>query len=743
MLTTQWLEAIFELAGAGRAHVEAIATALDAAARLLADGRSTEAEARYRAILASKPGEAAAWHGLAKTLLARHDLLDARSAIDHALDLEPLAAEHHFLLGTILLEQDGPAAPAELHPRPGASILEEVRLGNSCMVAHDIPGARDAYTRALAQDPSNVLTLKNLDVAHTLLGRRPEALTYRGLARYREGRYSEAVEDLEESLAGAQSSQPYETALALGGSFKQLRRLPEAAHGFRQALALRQTDSLNRQLVDVLARDGLLDDAAAVSVAASERFPQDLYLKHFPSIALPAIYDSTDELEEHRLRVIAGLDDLCEATPLNSMADTKAALRFVEQWTNFYLPYQGHDVRTTQVKYGQFMRRVMVANYPQWAELDSHGSRRRSGRIRIGYASAYFRFHAVARLMLGWLTARTQSEFEVFCYHFGESADAVSGQFRFHSDHYCHVPGDFDALCTRIRDDRLDVLVLPDVGMDPVSAMLAALRLAPNQCVSWGHPVTSGSPTIDFFISGDLIEPTDGAQHYSEQLIRLPNIGTAYVPSAAPSRVTTRGDLGIPKGRVAYLCCQSLYKYLPQHDHLFAEIACGVPDAAFILAGGGLAPNVIRRFRDRLAPAFQRYGLDCDDYCFFVPELDHLGFLALYRIADVYLDSLGWSGGNTTLDAVALGLPVVTLPGAFMRGRYSYGVLTMMGMPHTIATSESDYVSIAQRLGRDPQWRREISQMTLAHHPRLFNDVTCVRGLETFYQQAVAGSVRG
>ena len=70
--------------------------------------------------------------------------------------------------------------------------------------------------------------------------------------------------------------------------------------------------------------------------------------------------------------------------------------------------------------------------------------------------------------------------------------------------------------------------------MDPLMTQLAALRLAPIQCVTWGHPVTSGLPTVDYFLSSELMEPKDGQDHYSERLIRLPGIGVCYAKPVIP-----------------------------------------------------------------------------------------------------------------------------------------------------------------------------------------------------------------
>jgi predicted O-linked N-acetylglucosamine transferase (SPINDLY family) len=111
-------------------------------------------------------------------------------------------------------------------------------------------------------------------------------------------------------------------------------------------------------------------------------------------------------------------------------------------------------------------------------------------------------------------------------------------------------------------------------------------------------------------------------------------------------------------------------------------------------------------------------------------------------LSDVYLDTFTWSGGNTTLEAIACNLPVVTCPGEFMRGRHSYSFLKMIGVTDTIAQNEVEYIEIAVKLGLDPAWRRNIAERISESHDRLYDDTTCVAGLETFYQQVVQENLR-
>ncbi len=136
-----------------------------------------------------------------------------------------------------------------------------------------------------------------------------------------------------------------------------------------------------------------------------------------------------------------------------------------------------------------------------------------------------------------------------------------------------------------------------------------------------------------------------------------------------------------------------------------------------------------------MARAFDRHGLSAEQHCVVQPRMNYTDFLALNRDADIALDSLLWSGCNSTFDAIACGLPVVTLPGPMMRGRHSYAILKMMGLDETIARDEDHYVEIAARLGKDGAWRRHIAENVEEMRSRVFNDETPVRALEDFFER--------
>lgn len=517
----------------------------------------------------------------------------------------------------------------------------------------------------------------------------------------------------------------------------------EAQMALVQALTMALRDApgdvaLNEQLGGVLMQAGDIERARDAYVATLVADPARHKPRWLVNRMLPRVYGSADEIARWRTRFVNGVGAL--ATSIDpASAD---ALAGVQLRSNFELPYQGQDDKAVQAQWGGLTARVMAAHFPDLAmrpkarPLEGRGDR----RLKVGYASACFQNHTITLLFNGWIRQADRERFKVHLYLTGNARDGSTEALK----RAAEVTRDADAglaeAARLIRADELDILVYPDLGMDNRGMALAALPLAPIQCVSWGHPVTSGLPTMDYFLTSDLMEPEGGEAHYTERLVRLPRLSIAY--TAAPAvAAADRATLGLPDG-LLYLCCQALQKYLPQYDAVFPAIARLVPAARFVFIRHRSMHSLNRQFQARLEGAFRAAGLDAARHLVFLPWQPWSSFLQINATVDVFLDSIGWSGGNTTLEALSQGLPPVTLPTGFMRGRHTYAMLRQMGMDELIATDPADYVRIAARLGGDGAYRQEMRRRIAAARGRLYDDVGTVRALEAFYQRAHAEALK-
>jgi predicted O-linked N-acetylglucosamine transferase (SPINDLY family) len=201
----------------------------------------------------------------------------------------------------------------------------------------------------------------------------------------------------------------------------------------------------------------------------------------------------------------------------------------------------------------------------------------------------------------------------------------------------------------------------------------------------------------------------------------------------------TRAELGLRDDAAAFWCGQSVYKYLPQYDDVFARIAEQARHAQFVFLRHQGGPLVNEIFEERLRRAFAARGLDAADHCVFRGRLGQAQFVAAMGLCDVFLDSVGWSGCNSAMESLPNDLPIVTLPGAYMRGRHSAAILEMMGMADTVAPDLDAYVAMAVRLAQNPDERQGLRRRVAENKHRLFNDRACVTALEDMIERAVRG----
>jgi 2-polyprenyl-3-methyl-5-hydroxy-6-metoxy-1,4-benzoquinol methylase len=271
---------------------------------------------------------------------------------------------------------------------------------------------------------------------------------------------------------------------------------------------------------------------------------------------------------------------------------------------------------------------------------------------------------------------------------------------------------------------------------------LATRRLAPLQVASWGHPITTGLPTIDMYFSGELLEPPDADKHYREKLVRLPGTGCCTAPIELKPEGLHQLSADLSKRRgPRFVIAQSPFKFDPADDALFASIAVAVGECTFILISDSKLPWAMERLIDRLNRAFIERNLDPEQYLLVVPWLPREKFYTLLDFSDIFLDCPSFSGYTTAWQAVQRGLPVLTLEGKFMRQRLAAGLLRKIGATDTIAASAGDYVAIAVRLAaecRDPEHRDARRRSLRAAAPLADNDISVVRMFEQSLIEALA-----
>ena len=714
-------------------------------------GELTSAIALYEEVLRGDPGLAAVWHLKGMAEHQAGDLTQAGASAAEAIARGGDAPAYLYLEGGVLHDRGDLDGAAERLTRVTVARPDwspgHVELGLVRMDQGRVPEALECFRAAVTADPNGARGWNNLGTALQSLDRMDEAIrafdhaltldprfarAHFNLGRIWNMRY-EHKRALEHAQHAARLDPAHADAWLLVGDIQRRVREPAAALA-SYAAAVRGSPREPRArsaLAELLAEMGHAEQARVEYREASTQAPASVRPALGANLLLPQVYSSREHLDECRARYAEGLDRLhaqADGFRLQSPQKALADLR----WTNFYLAYQGGNDRDLQRRYGEFHRRVLAPAVPEF--FAPREPRRGEARLRVGFLSHFFFNCTAGRYFSSWVTHLDRERFESFVYYTNEwvaddtrTIGAAASTFR-------HLPGrPLYTLAQQIAADQLDVLVFPELGMHADTFALAGLRLAPVQCAGWGHPDTPGLPNIDWFISCGEMEPEGAQAHYSERLALLPGLGTRY---AYPQRETTgtRADFGLPEDRTIYLVPQSLFKIHPDNDELIAEVLARDPRGVALFFASG-HEMLTQRFAGRLAAALERRNLDIHSRTIFMrAEIPHPTYLRLNELCDVMIDTLHWSGGNTSLDALASGLPVVTLPGALMRGRQSQAMLKIVGVPELVARDAEDLIATAVRLGGDPQERRSLSERIAAGRGALFERDEPIRALEAFLE---------
>ena len=559
------------------------------------------------------------------------------------------------------------------------------------------------------------------------------------------------AEDLQRKGQLREAVQAYRTALELdptkaawycnlGNLWQQLDDQDQAITCYERALQMDTNCIPARQNLGYLLFNHGRTDEAVTQYDALLKLDASPINRLLAASVLPVVYDSTSDVGIWRQRLINGLDGIIADG--GTVDATKSLVP-----TSFFLAYQGQNDADVMRRLGRICRGSDLVAERTGKESGKASGKlqpRSDGRLRVGFLSAYFRDHTIGRLNLGRIQHLDRTKFEVTVLSASGRNDAVSAQFRSAADRYRQIPRDVAAARAAIADQDLDVLIFADVGMDSLTATLAWSRMAPVQCVTWGHPDTTGSPYLDYFLSSELLETPDADAHYSEQLVRLPLLATYFErPSfngkpqataphnARKSHHLQRGltSPGSPLNDTAhtYVCPQTLFKFHPDFDEILAGILNADPLAEIVLLEGRVS-----HWTNRLKQRFEKTLPGGTSRVHFLPAMPRDEFMNLLATADVILDPLHFGGGHTSYEALAVGTPVVTLPGEFLRSRITQALYRKLEFTDMIVASPQQYIETAVRLGTDRSARDRVSASILELCPILFDDPQEVRCLETW-----------
>jgi predicted O-linked N-acetylglucosamine transferase (SPINDLY family) len=350
-------------------------------------------------------------------------------------------------------------------------------------------------------------------------------------------------------------------------------------------------------------------------------------------------------------------------------------------------------------------------------------------RLRIGYVSPNFRNHCQRFFTVPLFSSHDHRNFEIFCYSHVRNADEITARLRHCADVWRDIVGlDDEQVAHLIREDQIDILVDLTMHMAYNRVRIFARKPAPVQVCWLAYPGTTGLTSIDYRLTDPYLDPPGGDDTcYVEESVRLPDTFWCYHP---PDDGPAVGALpALANGFVTFGCLNHFAKVNAAVLVLWGQVLRAVAGARllmFVSEGPHRRDTLERLEQEGVAPG--RVA--------FVAEQPHREYLETYHGIDLALDTFPSNGHTTSLDALWMGVPVVTLVGPTVVGRAGLSQLTNLGLSELVATTPDQFVGIAVELAENLQRLRDL-RATLRERMRrspLMDAPRFARGIEAAYR---------
>jgi predicted O-linked N-acetylglucosamine transferase (SPINDLY family) len=717
----------------------------------------------YQEILEAKPDHFDALNAMGVLAGQSKDLLQAIWYFERAISIKPGDSGAHCNRGLALKQVNQPDAAL-------ACLERSIALDPKSAIAHysraeilkDLGRSDEAlasYDEAIAINPGFIHASYRRGVALQQMGRLDEAIASydqvirlksdhfdahanRGLSLYSLGKHPEALAsyDLAIALRQAQAT----TYLHRGNVLRELRRLDEASASYNQAIAI------NPDYAEAYCDRGtvlLLLDRVEEAISSFDR-----------AIAIKSDYADAYFHRGYSLRMInrfaaAAADYRVAATrspDFDFLPGTRLeANQHACDWTEF-------DALVEQIAAGvESDRRVShplilaaLIDSPRlqhqaartWVSyacppsdlLGPIAPRARPERLRIGYFSADFHEHPLPRLLAELIEIHDRSRFEIIAFSFGPKT---------HDEWQQRLMQDFDRFIDVKEKSNFEIASLArsleiDIAVDLSGFAynsrpnVFALRAAPLQVNYLGYLGTMGASYIDYIVADRTVVKGGSEDHFSEKIIFLPDCFQANDRKRRISeRIFTREELGLPARGFVFCCFNTNYKIVPSTFAGWMRILKGAPDSVLLLyAGQEAVENTLRAHA-------VRQGVD-PRRLLFGGRLSPPEYLARYRAADLFLDTLPYNAGTTASDALWAGLPVLTLAGEALASRVAASLLTAIGLAELITSTQQRYEEVAIELALNPQRLAQIKTKLRGNRltSPLFDTPRFTRNLEAAYE---------
>jgi predicted O-linked N-acetylglucosamine transferase (SPINDLY family) len=368
--------------------------------------------------------------------------------------------------------------------------------------------------------------------------------------------------------------------------------------------------------------------------------------------------------------------------------------------------------------------------YPQNNLLPKMERYPKHKKIRIGYFSADFRDHPVAGLTAELYEMHDRERFEIHAFSFGpDIEDEMNLRIKQGVDHF-HDVRTMSHEDTAMLARSLEIDIAIDLGgyTQDCRTEIFALSAAPIQISYIGYPGTMGAKYYDYLVADKTLIPEENQQYYSEKIAYLPSYQVNDSKQSLPEIVFSRQDLGLPETGFVFCCFSNSFKITPTTFDGWGRILKQVDDSVLLI----YADN--EPIKTNLTKEIVLRGIQ-PSRLIFAEQLPKLEYLARYRLADLFLDTLPYNAGTTASDALRMGLPVLTCMGNSFASRMAASVINAINLPELITSTQEQYESVAIELATDAEKLKIIKDKladNLATAP-LYDTPLFTRHLESAY----------
>ena len=541
-----------------------------------------------------------------------------------------------------------------------------------------------------------------------------------GVENFKKGEFLKAKEYFEKALSIHPENISILENLALTNY--NLNNLGDCELQLKKILSLdKNSKKIYNFLLKVLREQDNLKELKKYTKEGLEKNIVDKKFSIINNIVFPFINEDKGEIKNYRDQTNKYLDDF-----LNS--DKNIELNIDKQSIDppiFNYSYDEFDNLELNKKFVKLFKKI----YPQ-LNIEIKLNEKNTDKIKIGFISEYFSNHTIGKLFRGTIFELNQNKFEIYIFHTNKTkkgkifSDFLSKEINYNLKNVI-LPNSFEEKVEMIKSKKLDLVFYPDIGMSSDLYFLTFIRFAKYQITSWGHPISTGNPNIDFFISSSKSEIKNAQSHYSEKLIFLDHMLYYYKPETS---LTLNSDS--MNNQNIYSCPQTLFKIHPDFDQMIKQILVKDRKAKIYFikdSNKTLFKKLIARFKKTIGSDMDRIifneTMSVEKY------LNHCGS------SSVLLDPIIYGGGNSFYESMIYGTPTVTLPTNYLKSRLTLGAYNQMEIEDApIVNSPEQYVDKAVEIANyEPKKLLETkARYKDAAFNKLFENKKYINKLEEF-----------